>query len=731
MPYSDNLYSLSDDSDGENYADQLSPSDGYFASSSSSHVVPNVPNVLVPDPTLQETSESAAESKAREANEELQASNTQRTEYDHYHPAGPGSSQEPSHLEQRAASSHQRRRDSTSAHTYTPSSLSRTTLRSYPSRARASSVYSDAPPAYSPSPTTPSLISPTNQQSNQSRNYNTFSSVMGVADVIENQRLLGRDPESMGQPGDGDADFGRTPHWTQRVRRRLPTWLTRRTAILGLVVLIVTIGLLASSFRILKEDDHPLANMSGYWQKKTIGADPVKQIPPGSEKEPVTDPGVDEPVVATPFEPSYCRDAQYRYQDQIFALEFDRNQNITFSEDTYEQSGSSQVRVAGQVNLRRLDAGGSPRMVLEIATTDHGILLDVYADEHAQAMKVSVPKKYHSANSRDRACVEMRATIWVPEDADIGAITLRVLHLDILALDDLSLHVHDFARIESVVGDVKSGVDRRLSYNETRSTPRVPDFTFVPARSSYVFDARVIEVSSTSGDIVGNWPLYDLLGVHTTSGNVDVSVTPKNASATDPRAAVLSVSTISGDVQVVQPVLSPGRIPQRDYLVDVKSTSGGIKGALAFGAGIELKTVSSQMALHLLPVVNVDRVSPGTPAQLETMTTSGGTAVRIMEPLWFGAYGPAAARALDSLQALHKSTSGNVELQYPQAWEGNLKASTTSGSLSVGGKDVRIIRSVGGFPGSKLEARKGSSDPGSSIEVRAVMGSLNAVIGNV
>lgn len=715
------MYSVGDDSDGESYADQLSPSDGYFASSSSSHVVPIVPNILVPDPTLQQTSESAAESKAREAKEETLSSNTQRSEsynYNHYHPTGPGSSRGTGRLEQRAASStnpHQRQHDSTSTHTYSPSSRSRTIFRSYRLRGRTPSVYSDAPPAYSPLPT--SLLSSTNQQSGQSRNYSTFSSTMGVTDIVENERLLGRDPESMGQPE--DVEFSHPPHWTRRVRRRLPTWLSCRTIVLGLVVLIVSIGLLASTLHIFKEGDH----------KKTIGAEPVEQIPPDSQKEPVTDPGTDEPVIATPFQPSYCQNAQYRFADQILSLDFDKTSNVSFSEDTHPHSGNSQVHVAGQVHVRRLDAGGNPRLVLEIATNDEDILLDVYADERAQIMKVSVPRKYESTHSGDGPCVEMRATIWVPEDADLRQLSLRVVHLDILTLDDLSLHVQEFAQMSSVVGDIKSGVDRRLSYSESRfAPPNAPDFTYVPARDSYVFDSRVIEVSSTSGDIKGDWPLYDMLGLHTTSGIIDVSVTPKAELETDPKAAVLSMSTISGNINVTEPVTVLDKIPRRDYLVDIKSTSGSIHGAVAFGAGVELRSISSEIALILLPVMNMAKVSPTSPAQLETTTTSGTTAVRILEPVWFPSE-PPPDKTLDCLQALHKSTGGDIGLQYPQAWEGTLRASTMSGTLKVGGKDVKIIRSVGGFPGSNLEASKGNGT-GSSIEVTALMGNMKAVIGS-
>ncbi|KAI2467649.1 hypothetical protein F4781DRAFT_401200 [Annulohypoxylon bovei var. microspora] len=465
-------------------------------------------------------------------------------------------------------------------------------------------------------------------------------------------------------------------------------------------------------------------------QRKTIGAQPVQQIPPDSVKEPVSDPVTGEPVVAAPFVPTYCENAQYRFEDQVLALNFENNRNVTFIEGQHAHSGTSQVRVAGQVNVRRLDSGGSPRLVLEIATNDKGILLDVFADEEAQALKVSVPKKYDSLDPENWPCVEIRLTIWVPENADLGILNLGVVHLDILLLNDLSLHVSNYARLDSVVGGISSGADRPITYNNSRVMSMAPDYTFVPARDSYVFDSRVIEVTSTSGRIDGNWPLYDMLGLHTTSGDIGVSVTPQEGLAEDPKSAVLSLSSISGAVHAVEPVHAAGQIPLRDYLVDIKSTSGAIHGAFAFGAGIELKSTASDIALDLLPIISRDRISLSQPAQMETATTSGTTAIRVLEPIWFGENGTAvASKPLNCLQAIHKSTSGDIGLRYPQAWEGNLYAETTAGRLKVSGKDVKIVRSIGGWPGSKLEARKGPGGPGSAIQVHALMGNLDAIIG--
>ncbi|KAH9898621.1 hypothetical protein F4778DRAFT_188457 [Xylariomycetidae sp. FL2044] len=767
MPYSDDVYSVSDGvSDTDDYADQLSPSDGYFASSSSSNVVPHVPNILVPDPslpTLDETSETSAASKAREANEERRL-NTLRHQPSQAVESAPerGIGQ----LEQDTVTTAAFAPPPSRHHptqTYSPSSSSRTTLRTYPiQQHRTPSVYSDAPPAYSPSPTSP--LSPTSQQT-RTVNYSTFTAPrMGILDV-ENERLLAAEPQSMGPPADEETG---TPAWSRRVRRRLPGWLNWKTLLFAFVVLAVAIGLLANSFKTYKDDKKTTIRPA-----EPVEQQPVAEVPdtPDSPDSPADQaPSEPEPVTATPFEPTYCQNAQHRYSDQILALDFQKSQNISFFEEQSSRSGRQQVLVAGQVNVRRLDSGGDPRMVLEIVTNDPELLLDIFMNEEVQALEVDVPKKYTSSVPDQQPCVEMRATVWVPEDAEIGILNIGVTHLDILLLDDLSLHVAEYSRITSVTGDIGSGAEKPISYENPSITSEAPDYTFVPAKESYVFDSRVTEITTTSGKIEGNWPLYDMLGLHTTSGAIKVSITPEPELESDPKAAVLSLSSISGAVHATEPVHVQDQIPLRDYLVDIKSTSGGIHGAFAFGAGIELKSTASDIALDLLPVLNMGKVSATKPAQLETATTSGTTAVRVLEPLWFGeeaSGGPqgdapsdvpyipigdgdpydltpptapqglgdpelkvsSVARAFNCLQALHKTTSGDIGLRYPQSWEGDLEAETTSGELKVRGKDVKIMKSSG-WPGGKMKARKGPGSPGSTIQVHALMGTLDAVIGD-
>ncbi|KAI0015630.1 hypothetical protein F4780DRAFT_64301 [Xylariomycetidae sp. FL0641] len=741
MPYyNDNLYSLNRGDPDDDYAHQLlSPSDGYFASSSTSsseepfNAIPDVPNVLIPDPTLQQQQQqrqqqTASESKAQEAGEERHLVTNR------------------SHSGRAQQQQHRR----------LPVTYS---LSSAASSRRTPSIYSEAPPAYTPSPLAPAGT----RHPTQPRSYNTFfTGNMGVAEMQEqNERLLGSSqPESMSQPLHDEEAGGAPEHWRRRVRRRLPPWMTWRVVLLTCVVLIAAVGFLSSSYRIVKGDG-----------RKTIApSQPVEELPPVS-KEPAE--GDDDPLEnpAAPFKPTYCKGAQHRFDDQILSLDFTREKNLTFVEDSHAHDGGASVNIGGQVNIRQLDFGGEPRMVLELVTNHPNLLLDVLVDEDDQLMKVSVPKKYSIDQEEDvqDPCVEVRATVWVPPEHSIGTLSVGVLNLDILLMDDLALHVADYTTLSSATGDISSAASEPLSYDsgsDLVSVSETPGAGYVPAKSSYNLNSRVVEVSTTTGHVDGNWPLHDMLGLHTTSGNIDVSITPRTSSSDTP--AVLSLSTISGALTAHEPIASLGDMPLRDYLLDLKSTSGAIRGALATGSGATVKSTASDVELALLPILDEARVtsSAGTSssspaAQLETVTTSGQTTVRVAAPLWFSSAAADAAgggetkaeaiatglgdsellqqesahseRPLDCLAAVHKSTSGDVRLHYPAAWTGALHASTTSGRMAVRGRDVRVLTQTGGLPGSgggKLEARKGPADqPGSVILVKALMGNLEARIG--
>ena len=289
----------SDHQDPDEQQILLSPSDGYFhtsehTSSSSqprdswqpsnytaaaSSQVPHVPDVWVADPTLEQG--STAESKAREAREE-QEQNRQRfnTRYpplvedrNLFESAAGGSTGEnapsthsPAHTRSTSTYSPAHHgylaSQSTSSNSfnhgyhasrYTPPSTTATPSRSrrsetlYSERSSLFSHPNEAPPAYTPSPTSPtSTASPTN--------YRTFSqSSMGRPE--EAQGLLAHRPESMADPGDEEL-YEAQPIWRERIKRRLPyfNWRNCRLLLLVLVLLLITVGFLITMVTSVKKE---------------------------------------------------------------------------------------------------------------------------------------------------------------------------------------------------------------------------------------------------------------------------------------------------------------------------------------------------------------------------------------------------------------------------------------------------------------------------------------------
>lgn len=267
VPYSDNLYSMSDDdadvdagagaADAQQDVDALSPADGYFHGSSSDpassphgladesprrvpqHLhhagVPSVPNVMVEDPTLRDQDASA---KAREAEEERRLLNSQAASS----PAAAQPRQSAPHQDPSLPTQHHRRAvedDYAPAHAHAHASSSSSAAAPAPHTLPAPAPPSDAPPAYSPrSPT-----SPTSPHASVS-GYQTFGNApqspgMGAAE--EQQSLLQREPQSMGAPGGHPGGS----LW-QRFKGRMPARGAARAKIRRILGVLLVISIVAA-----------------------------------------------------------------------------------------------------------------------------------------------------------------------------------------------------------------------------------------------------------------------------------------------------------------------------------------------------------------------------------------------------------------------------------------------------------------------------------------------------
>ena len=261
------------------------PTSGYAAATSSQ--IPHVPDVWVLDPSLGQG--STAGSKAREAREERELNSRRRAgRLDNNswalspaaHRRGGGFSTASYDVNPQSTISSSSAGSGAPRYGYGPGlssvtpyaqrypPLSSPVVLSRPQRSgtiysERSSLFSEAPPAYTPSPTSPTTAA------SSFPNYQTFPppppNNMGRISESETRGLLaGRhhhqynsSPQDMGgEPVDNAYTFARIGDWRDRVRGRAPhfTGRTCKLFVLGLVLLFVTAGFLVSSFVSVKDD---------------------------------------------------------------------------------------------------------------------------------------------------------------------------------------------------------------------------------------------------------------------------------------------------------------------------------------------------------------------------------------------------------------------------------------------------------------------------------------------
>ncbi|KAK6226404.1 hypothetical protein QIS74_02451 [Colletotrichum tabaci] len=679
-PYSDNLYSANDsDSDqtpDDDLDDHLSPTDGYFQSSTSSSAaaaiyppqqqahghysqddviaattfptsagVPHVPNVLIQDPSLrlqQEASYSSASKKDREAREEtrLNSSPVGRTsspaapvDENYYYDDGVSSTA----ADSEATPSHTTTA-TTTAYTYTPShtalsSSSYTpyapsadaplrTPQTHPIRSRYSHPASlfhiprEAPPAYTPSPTSPLASSPTDF-----RNYQTFTSNMGAPE--EEARLLGRDPESMGgEPYDGDDDPRPSPSWRQRALKK-HSWASRRTLKMALLAALVFftvsgfLSMLVTSVRSMPSDKSP--------SKQPVKEyDPVTGLPikdgPSQPNEP-SQPG--QPSNSIPWKPSRtCLQTEHRFAPKVYDLSFtpDKTLSVLQGVESDAPSRGFQPQVSGDFVVRRQQGNApGPSVELEVVANDAALDVGVEWDSEHQELLIKTPQRIEWNRSL-RPCIALRATIWVPENAELSHLYLAAINVGVKLAGDLSIVVENGFEIGTMSGDVHN---------------------LMEPQDAHRLNSRDIAVRTMSGDITGSWPLYDSLKVASDSGDIHVGVTPQQVSESKPRPAVLEVSTISGDITVKEPLDAAVQsskpdtvVPPRDYITTLDTKSGGIRAWVAFSSAAAIESISGDIAAEFLPVYNISLLQSTKVSELHTKTKSGDVAVKVLDPIW-------------------------------------------------------------------------------------------------
>jgi hypothetical protein len=456
-----------------------------------------------------------------------------------------------------------------------------------------------------------------------------------------------------------------------------------------------------------------------------------------------------------------CKDVRVNKPQQSFSLAFGKDHNISFIQDieAKPEIEGRDIRYMGEVIIRRSGEGTpGPSLVIDITTNDENIDVKTEFNDQSQSALVTVPRRLQW-DGRLGPCARIKATLWVPGDGVLDTVSVQSVHLGIKLLDNLNLKVERQTQLTTLAEDIIAGVGRTDDSTTEWSQAGV-------SASPFNLDSRWIMAKTTSGGIFGSWPLYDYLGMASTSGRIKIGVEPKASSAGLAKPALLYIKTFSGGVELKEPIYeaqagtmvsaatAAAYIPARDYLVNIQTTSGGIKGSLAFGSSCRFHSTSGDINMNLLPAFDIAHADDAEAyASLETFSTSGTTTINLLDPLWIdmtkgalvdskpgGAVSPpsppsaplpressaqsspraeqadqtgaatmSSGRMMRCLKSRHSATSANVKLSYPASYEGDMELQSTAGKLTVYGDGVQVIKAGKDWPGAnkQIVARKG------------------------
>lgn len=541
--------------------------------------------------------------------------------------------------------------------------------------------YEDVPPAYEPSGPT----SPTGYQtiisSREVNSDDSASSMRGASVPGERRSLLARPraPESMssGVPRDEERR-SRWPSWLtwSAIRRRLAT-------ILGvLVIFSIVVVILHATLGSSKEME-PQPDDLWQWPSGDLTWSPSNQ----------------------------CHDNPHRLPKVTGRVAFSSGRNLTIVQDQSSRP-TRHPHVSGELILKPAagDDKSSGEIVVE-AISNYYKLDDISSativkhDEEAQAFTVTVPP----ATGWDwdaptlSPCIQIRITVLVPPRAVLDNLDIRLTHLNVDILPGVHLTTAALSSLSSTSGHIRAPAEE----------------------DAYRLDGRHIDISTTSGSVVGWFPLYDLLRIRSQSGSINIKIGPKPVSDSDPDAAAsLQLSTVSGSITASASAAAAAalRFPPREYVDSVSTVSGSIRAELPFSSLGRIESKNGFLSLTLWPVLD-----PEAKARLTTSSINGYTDLVLKPPQWTtttttGGGGP----ALGHLRSDHSSVSGSISLRYPAAWEGTVKADTVSGRQSFRGDGLHVYKEDK-LVGSALEGYKGEGD--SFLTVHSVAGSQDFVVG--
>lgn len=527
-----------------------------------------------------------------------------------------------------------------------------------------------------------------------------------------------------------DRDWnGRRPWMRHRKVKRTLTWL----AVFTIVVIIL---LISGTLEDAQENGKYPSGGNGRNQPETPPARP--SLPgngngeSGDEKDPTED---------SPMPPhrstSSCTYRSFSPVENFTFASPEKFSFLEFIEDPTER-GLFNDNIGGTLQISAAPPSQEEAIVMwiSIAVSGPWKVKGIRRILNSDALQIMFP----TVNGRVEHAVEGvgRAARWTGAEGSCMDISAGMLVRPGVSLEGLEISTANLnVRIERGVFDSNEAQSKRETKKPAFNDIGATSITAMRGRVHAAYlSSRTTYIETTSSRITGMYALRDGLSLKSTSGSIEISVDPKEATTEDPNhPADFHAASNSGSVDVGYLTAGIGRdkIPKRDYHTRVETSSSSIKGSYILGSTATFGSNSGTLDFSLLPYHSDVK------STLHTDSGSAQTKLHVLSP--YTASDSAAATTgkdgvLGHLSSTHKSRSGALKLRYPDEWEGVVDGQSTSGSCKVRGKDVEILidNDFGkGVPGGKsyhhVTARKGYGE--SRLNFATTSGSVDVLVGQV
>ncbi|EUC34043.1 hypothetical protein COCCADRAFT_36202 [Bipolaris zeicola 26-R-13] len=528
---------------------------------------------------------------------------------------------------------------------------------------------SEAPPTYLEA-TTPGLYT-----SRQSRG--------------EGARLLSFDGQEA-----RDATFKEDQYDGPSLRQRCirNTWVKLLAAVLCFMFLVAMLALMAAAVSVRR--DKPGVVSAPQTSAEAAKADSSDRpdliaIPwpePSSTAQP---PASGDSAQLFPIRwPSKCG-KEYRVKTEWY--DFGKPSELNIQEAIHQLDGSYK-RVAGWIHIAQAPAEQAPGTVQVKMSYAISSTVDINSVPYTQTPSgltigdPSFPDGFDGVRP-GKACLGMSVVIYVAPGVSMKTLKVSSNHMGMQVHNGANFTVTDSTSISLTTGTLDAGA----------------------------FYSRQTHLQTISGSISGMYALFDLLSVKTKSGSVNINVEPQEAANGSSSPAVFMVDTLSGSIRTD---FKRKHIPERDYKTFINTTVGSVDGTFIHGSRTEINSIAGLVTADIVPFKSGDYQS-----EIYTQTHSGQTSLTLRTPY------KAKKTPMTGLVSTHLSTSGALDITYPEEWTGHVDGTSLNGALHLQGKGLELLNENDTPGKNHVEAKKG--DGASTLSFDTTSGECQIKIGKL